>query len=223
MKSSKAPLASEAAKLLLMQIKNILQTLDLKPGNSHFGNHKVLLHRMTEIVTMDATTSPSTLRKNQTLEDANKEVASSSSIKVRNNIKVKVADKNNMPPLNTYNQHLTLETTTISKMLATLLTEKSFSLHSKTGTKDSRVILITAVAEVDKVAEIGVKTIKAVVMAVVMVVVEAEVAVVAKAINIIMIESSHPTNKTTRRAKNKQIKSLLRKKRVWKHRMLTRL
>ena len=219
MKSSKAPLASEAAKLLLMQIKNILQTLDLKPGNSHFGNHKVLLHRMTEIVTMDATTSLSTLLKNQTLEAANKEVVSSSSIKVHNNIKVKVADKNNMPPLNTSNQHLTLETTTISRMLATLPTEKSCSLLSKIGTKDSRVTLTTAVAEVDKVVVIGAKTTKVVVMAAV---VEAEVAVVAKAINIIMIESSHPILKTTKRAKSRQIKSLHRKRHVWKHQMLTR-
>ena len=83
--------------------------------------------------------------------------------------------------------------------------------------------------EVDKVAEIGVKTTKEVVKVEVMVevmaavVVEAEVADVVKAISIIMIVNKHPTRKTTRRAKNRQIKSTLQKKHAWKHLMLMRL
>ena len=215
--------------MLRMQIRNILQTHDPRLGNSHFGNLKVPLHREIEIgtVIMAVTTSLWTLRKKLTLEaEISKAVVSSNnSIKAHHNIKVKVADKNSMPPLSTYSQHLTLETTIISKILATLPTAKSCSLPSKIGsTKDSRVILTTA--EVDKVAEIGVKTTKEVVKVEVMVevmVVEAEVADVVKAISIIMIENNHPTRKTTRRAKNRQIKSMLQKKHAWKHQMLMRL
>ena len=208
-------LALEVTKLLQIQIKNILRTHDLKPGNSLFGNHKVLLHRMTEIVTTAATTSPWTLLRNRASEAVSKGVASSS-IKMHRSIKEKVADKNSTQPLSTSSLHLTLETKIINRMLDTLPTEKSCSLPSKIGTKDSRVILTTAAAEVDKVAEIGVKTTKVVVMAVVVV---AGVADVEKAISIIMIESSRPIRKTARKAKNRQIKSLLRKKHAWKLRM----
>ena len=216
--------------MLRMQIKNILQTHDPRLGNSHFGNLKVPLHREIEIgtVIMAVTTSLWTLRKKLTLEAVISKavVSSNNSIKAHHNIKVKVADKNSMPPLSTSSQHLTLETTIISKILATLPTAKSCSLPSKIGsTKDSRVILTTV--EVDKVAEIGVKTTKEVVkvevMVEVMAVVEAEVADVVKAISIIMIVNKHPTRKTTRRSKNRLIKSTLQKKHAWKHLMLMRL
>ena len=223
--------------MLRMQIRNILRTHDPRLGNSHFGTHKVPLRREIEIgtvtvimvVIMAAITSPWTSRKNLTSEEA---VVSKAVVVSNNNIKAKVADKNNnMPPLSTSSLRLTLETTIISKIPATLLIEKSCSLLSKIGsTKGSRVILTTA--EVDKVAEIDVKTTKvvtkveamAVVMAVVMAaVVEEEVADVEKAISIIMTASNRLTPKTMRRAKNRQIRSLLQKRHAWKRRMLTKL
>ena len=222
--------------MLRMQIRNILRTNGLRLGNSHFGTHKVPLRREIEIgtvtvimvVIMAAITSPWTSRKNLTSEEA---VVSKAVVVSNNNIKAKVADKNNMLPLSTSSLRLTLETTIISKIPATLLIEKSCSLLSKIGsTKGSRVILTTA--EVDKVAEIDAKTTKvvtkveamAVVMAVVMAaVVEEEVADVEKAISIIMTASNRLTPKTMRRAKNRQIRSLLQKRHAWKRRMLTKL
>ena len=153
----------------------------------------------------------------------NKAVASSS-IKAHRNIKVKVADKNNnMPQLSISNRHSIQEMTIISRMLATLPTEKYSSLPIKIGRIDSRMNLTTVAVEVDKVAEIGKKTTKAVVMVVmVVVVVEAEVAVVEKAISIIMIGNNRPTRKTTKRTKNKRLKSLLRRRLAWKHQMSMR-
>lgn len=176
---------------------------------------------MTEIETMAATTSPLTLRRRLALEGVNK--AASSSIKVHRNIKVRVADKNSMPPPSISKRHLILEMTISNKILATLPTEKLCSLPSKIGTKGSRAILTTAV-EVDKVAVIGVKTTKVEVTVVVMVVLVGEGGEdVEKEISIIMTENSIPTPKTTRRTKNRQIKNLLRKRLEWKRQMLTRL
>ena len=216
----------EATKLLQMHFKTNLRIIEPQLDNRNpFGILKVLLHKVTGTVTvtMVVTMNPWTLHRKLVLEVAvgNKAVASSS-IKAHRNIKVKVADKNNnMPRLSISNQHSILEMTIINRMLATLPTEKYSSLPIKIGRIDSRMNLTTVAVEVDKVAEIGKKTTKAVVM-VVMVVVGAEVAVVEKAISIIMIGNSRPTRKTTRRTKNKRLKSLLRRRLAWKHQMSMR-
>ena len=202
MKSSKVALVLEAIKLQQMQIKTKHRTYELLVVNrSPFGIHKVLLHRMIETVTMVVTMNPWTSHRKLVLGVAAASKAADSSIKAHRNIKVKVADKNNMPPLSISNRHLTLETMIINRILATLHTEKSCNLPIKIGKKDSRMNLTIAAVGVDKVAEIGIKTTKAVVM--VAVVVGEEVVGVEKEISIIMIGNSRPTHKITKRAKNK--------------------